>query len=151
MDLVNFAAIAEIISAIAVIISLIFVGTEIRKNTKINEAATFQASVAHDIEILMKLGEDPVIAHIFFAYRDQPDTLSEEEQSQGAHLMAAVIRHIENLYLQYKKGMLSQESWRTRETLILSIIRSPGFIKNTEVHYKGFYDGDFMEYASEHI
>ena len=149
MDITNIASFAEIISAIAVVVSLIFVGLEIRKNTQTTEAATFQASVAHDLELLLKMGDDPKIANTFFTYRDRPDELSEEEQFQGAHLMAATIRHVENLYLQYKKGMLSEDSWNTRKPLVVSIIKSKGFAKNTEVHYAGFYDGDFMKYAKE--
>ena len=149
MDIALMASVAEIISAVAVVVSLIFVGLEVRKNTQISETATFQSSVTHDIDILMSLGENPVIAKAFFDYRDKPDSLGEEAQAQGAHLMAAVIRHMENLYLQYKKGMLSQESWRTREPLVLAIIKSPGFQKNTEVHYAGFFGGDFMKYANE--
>jgi hypothetical protein len=49
----EYALIAEIISAIAVIISLIFVGLQIRSNTKATQASTFHKIDALDINILL--------------------------------------------------------------------------------------------------
>lgn len=147
MTLEQFSQIFEIAGSVAVIGSLIFFGMEFRKNTKVQEAAAFQGSIANDMEILLRLGENTEIARLFFAYRDAPETLSEEEQFQGANLMAAVIRHMENLYFQYQRGMLSEQAWRSKKPLILSAINSPGFKMNTELHYAGFYDGEFMDFA----
>ena len=42
-------AVAEVLGVIGVIVSLVFVGYQIRKNTIASEAATYQASVGYDI------------------------------------------------------------------------------------------------------
>ncbi|NNC50519.1 MAG: hypothetical protein HKN51_05385, partial [Saprospiraceae bacterium] len=47
----EYALIAEIISALAVVTSLIFVGLQIRSNTKATQASTFHEIAALDIHI----------------------------------------------------------------------------------------------------
>ena len=60
----------ELIAAIAVVISLIFVGLQIKDNTIATEAATYQDTVAYDIEILLNMGSTPEMARVFFTFRD---------------------------------------------------------------------------------
>ncbi len=62
----------ELIAAIAVVISLIFVGLQIKDNTIATEAATYKDTVAYDFEILLNLGSTPVLACFFFTFRDDP-------------------------------------------------------------------------------
>jgi hypothetical protein len=49
----GYALLADIISAIAIIISLIFVGLQIKENTKATQASTFHEIAALDIELLL--------------------------------------------------------------------------------------------------
>ncbi len=104
----------ELVAAIAVVISLIFVGLQIRDNTIASEAATYQASVAYDVEILLNAGVSPETARVFYTSRDDPDSLNEDELLQGQTLLTATLRHMENLYVQYEAGMLSDEAWANR-------------------------------------
>jgi hypothetical protein len=127
MKLEKYALIAEIISATAVTISLVFVGLQIRDNTISNEAATFQATVGHDIAILTSAGSSPDTARIFYAYRDNPDNLDGNEFLQGQALFTALARHVENLYLQHEAGMLSDAGWVARQPFVQTLVLSPGY------------------------
>ena len=61
----DWASIAEIISAVAIVVSLIFVGMQIRDNTVATEAATFQDSVGYDLQLLTVVGSDPESTRLF--------------------------------------------------------------------------------------
>ena len=52
MDLENIAHIAEIASSIAVIVSLIYVGAQVRQNTRALKATTYNAVTANSVAIL---------------------------------------------------------------------------------------------------
>ena len=137
----------ELIAAIAVVISLIFVGLQIKDNTIATEAATYQDTVAYDIEILLNMASTPEMARVFFTFRDDPESLSEDEFLQGQTLLNATVRHLENLYLQHEAGMLSDEAWATREPLIRTFVLSPGFDSLMSGSTRQAYGGPFIDYA----
>ena len=103
--------VGELIAAVAVVISIVFVGVQIRDNTIASEAATHQASVAYDLEIVLTVGQNPATARVYRAFRDDPDSLQGDEYTQGEILHIGLFRHNENNYLQYKSGMLSEQVW----------------------------------------
>jgi hypothetical protein len=148
MRLEKWALIADIVGATAIVISLVFVGLEIRSNTLATQAATFQATVAYDVEILLGQGHDADTARVFLAYMNDPDSLSGAELGQGGLLAGASARHMENLFLQHEAGMLSDEAWRARESYIRNGLNRPG-IRRTLRGTSGLWSGSFLDYARE--
>lgn len=147
MRLEKWALVAEIVGAAAIVISLIFVGLEIRGNTQASQAATFQASVAYDIELLLGQGRDADTARAYIAWLNDPDSISGGERAQAGLLSAATVRHMENLYLQHEAGMLSDEAWSAREQYIRSAVNRPGHRRVLENPRN--WSGPFLEYARE--
>lgn len=58
MQLSDWAALAEILSAAAVIVSLIFVGAQIRENTRATHAATLQDHVEYEMDLVTRVGAE---------------------------------------------------------------------------------------------
>jgi hypothetical protein len=143
----EYALIAEIISAFAVIISLIFVGLQIKANTKATQASTFHEIAALDINILLSLGTSKESARIITTFRGNPDALSEEEHNHGLYLFAAELRHVENLFLQNENKMLSKKDWNSRKALVEGMVMSPGFGALLKSPFRKFFDGSFIEFG----
>jgi hypothetical protein len=141
--------VGELIAAIAVVISLIFVGIQIRDNTIASKAATYQETVAYDMQLLLTVGSTPDVARVFFTFVGDPSSLDENEFLQGRSLFTASIRNFENLYVQHEAGMLSDEAWATREPLIRNIILSPGFGDLIRGSTGRNMSGPFFVYAQE--
>ena len=148
-SLSDWGVIAEIVSAVAVTLSLIFVGLQIRDNTVATRAATYQDTVAYDIGNLRAFGESPETATVFYTLRDDPNSLEGGEFLQGRTLFTASIRHMENLYLQHEVGMLSDEAWATHEPLIRTWIQSPGFEILMSGGNERTFGGAFIDYAKQ--
>jgi len=149
LKLKRWASIAEISSAVAVVLSLIFVGLQIRDNTIATQAATYQDSVAYDIELLLTRGTSPDGSRLFWAFLESPDSLTEDEFRRGRDLVGATMRHLENIFLQREAGMLSDDAWSARQPLIRSLVFTPGFSRMTSGDLGQFYGGPFLEYAKE--
>ncbi len=143
----EYALIAEIISAFAVIISLAFVGLQIKANTKATQASTFHEIAALDINILLSLGQSRESARIIEAYRGNPDALSEEDRNHGFYLFAAEIRHVENLFLQNENKMLSKKDWESRKALVEGMLLTPAFGALLKNPNRKFFDGSFIEFG----
>jgi len=147
MKLDKWAQIAEIIGGTAIVISLIFVGFQIRSNTEASKAATLQQISAGEIQLLAMMADDPNKARVVTQAMFEPESLSEDDMLQGFYLFMANIRNLENLYLQYESGFLSEEAWSAKSSLLNLAVNSPGFgllLKNQE---QTALSGPFVEYA----
>lgn len=143
----QYASISQIISAIAIIISLVFVGLQIKGNTKATRASTFHQIAALDIKILLSLGNSKESARIISAFRGNPDALTEDELNHGFYLFAAEVRHVENLFLQNENKMLSKKDWESRKSLVQGMVLSPGFGALLKSPNRKFFDGSFIEFG----
>ena len=122
--LTEFALIAEIVAAVGVIFSLIFVGFQISDGSNETRAATIQA--ASDAESYMNV---TLIAHsgtwdkvVIGAPLD-----SGEETRRGVLLFNLMMTENENRYRQYRSGYLDSQSWDSRLENLRSIVRLPVF------------------------
>lgn len=143
----GFALVAEIISGMAIIISLIFVGIQIKRNTKATQASTFQAIADLDINLLLNFGNSKKLAKLISTFRDNPNSLTEEDQNHGFYLFGAEVRHVENLFLQYENNMLSEKHWQSRKALVDGIVLSNGFGALLKHPFRKYFDGSFIEYG----
>ena len=146
----EYALLAEIISAIVVTLSLIFVGLQIQSNTHASEASTLQAISAIEVEILLASSVSPERAVVISRFAEDPSQLTGQQLEQGAYAMMANFRHWENLYLQYRAGFLSDEAWETRSPVMQGAIGGPGgrwLIENSPQ----IFGGPFLEYTKEVI
>lgn len=143
----EYALIAEIIAGISIVISLIFVGIQIKKNTQATQASTFQAIADLDINLLLNFGNSNETAKLISAFRENPESLTFEQQNHGFYLFGAEVRHVENLFLQYQNKMLSEEHWQSRKALVDGIVLSAGFGALLEHPFRKYFDGSFIEYG----
>lgn len=146
-NLSDWASISEIVSAIVVTLSLIFVGVQIRKNTVATQAATLQDSVGHDARILTTVGATAEASAALYDYSFRPEGLTGERLTQGRWLFASTVRHWENLYLQHLAGTLSADAWKAREPALKALVTCPGWEEYSGSVLGAFMGGPFMEYA----
>ena len=143
----EWASIAEIVGAVAVTVSLVFVGFQIRKNAVATRAATLQSSVSYDVHILTTVGATPGAAAALYGFSFEPRQLDAEQRMQGLWLFASTVRHWENLYLQRLSGTLSADAWRAREAAVNATVLCPGWDEYMSSVLGAFMGGPFMEYA----
>ena len=103
---------AELVTTVGVLVSLVFVGLEIRQNTAVarSQARTDLATLNQDW--LMGMASDPALFRSFQArWLDEPDAqLTPLEQQQAFLAMVAVVRRLENAYLFYEENLIPEEA-----------------------------------------
>ena len=106
----DWASISEIAGAVAIVVSLIYVGFELRENTRAVEAQTRQAFAAQDLAFFESALDRTVVARAM-AKHQSGKKLSELEQSQLETRQNLNFRIFEHAYYQYQKGTLEQSEW----------------------------------------
>ena len=103
--------IADIVGAVAVVVSLVYVARQINQNTQASRSSTRQAIADSALVAVSDLIADSGMAQLMT--RDMAGeefTPAESLRLAGRGYM--VMRHWENIYYQYRTGMLLEDEWR---------------------------------------
>ncbi len=117
LGLSEWASIAEIGAATGVVISLIFVGLELRSNTEATQAATREAINQKDMAYLSLRLDSSVLA-VANAKQLNGEALSPLEESQLVHQEYVNFISFEHSFYQYRKGALEPEEWLRHENIV---------------------------------
>ena len=137
----------EIGGAIGLIGSLIFVGIEIRQNTTAVRGATQQA-VSSQVAEMYRIGaENERMAELVSkAFQD----ISKTDISEGDYVSLWMyqmmgFRRIENIYLQYKNGLLTKDAF---SRIGMGIYRTK-IVREIWDERRGDFEPDFAEFFEE--
>ena len=118
MKLKKWALIAEIVSGIAIVATLIFLILEVKANTSATLAANRQSLASRTEALLQVQSTSKDIARLTIKARRDEEFTDEEQYQFGAHI-GGFVRLAEEGYLQYLDGQLEGGYWKTRgENLI---------------------------------
>ena len=123
LSLSDWANIAEIFAAFAVIFSLIFVGVELQRNTAASQAATREAINQKDLEFLSLRLNSEILAEAH-AKLENGQELSPLEISQLINQEYVNFVSFEHSFYQYRMGTLVEDEWRRHENFVRSQIQT---------------------------
>jgi hypothetical protein len=104
---------ANLIAAVGVIISLLFVAYEVNQNTDASLAANRHIVIASLREQLLVRAQSPSLAAAVAA-ASSGKKLTPVQQAQYAPYIIAVLKSVEEAHFQYKEGGLDKEYLDTR-------------------------------------
>jgi len=126
MNIESMANFADVIGGAAVIVSLIYVGIQIRRNAKSSQSQTSQAAHESLANVSLEMAKDSDLSSFLRKGMIAFDELSEDEQFQFVILLTTTFRRYENIFYQYKRGFLEEGLWKGYEQSILLIFYSRG-------------------------
>ena len=127
MPLDQIANIAEISAAALIIVSLIYVGIQIRQNTRAVRGSTLQMNTDFWGTLCLRLAE-PEMAQAYAAgMAGQPD-IRPAHYSQFFFICRAMFLGFENQYYQFRQGILDREIYLAYErSMQTQLLLFPGF------------------------
>ena len=134
-------AISEIIGAIAVVVSLIYLAGEVRQNTRAIRGSTLDAITAHqqfELQWSSELGAS------FRKSLEAPDTLTYEESWKLSEWMTAAFAARQNEYHQFRQGLLDDAVWESLQNIIRFILGSEWAMGWWRDYGKGYLSAEFV-------
>jgi hypothetical protein len=110
LDLSKLAAISEIVATVAVVISLLFVGYSIKRNTDELHSSNTNFLYELDAQITADLSREPGLSSILVKVA-QNDALSEIEKIQYVNLQHRFLTVWEIAWTQHNSGLLDFDEW----------------------------------------
>jgi hypothetical protein len=105
MNLSSFADVADLLAALGVIVSLIYVGYQLKETRKAGRAATAQARTDLGVQLISARWTTD-IADLLATSVDDPNSLSKVDNFKLKGFFSAHIRHSMNMYYQQREGFL---------------------------------------------
>ena len=126
MDWEAAGAIGEIIGALAVFLTLIYLATQIRQNTKAVQASAVDASISKVTSVRQSIYENAEVAGIYVKGTANPDDLDEESRFRFRVLMHNIFLAISNIYSQTSFAGLSTSTWESQLVILTRVVTTPG-------------------------
>lgn len=122
MSIQDWAAIADVIGAAAIVVTLIYLAVQIRDGNREARANAIQAAIRNEIEVGAVIAPHGEIWN---------KVLSAEPLDAGAEVRTAIVLYnllmteAENRYYQFRSGYLDEQAWKSREASLERIVQLP--------------------------
>ena len=126
MTLEEIYYISQIAAAIAIFASLIFVGIQLRQNTRAVLVSTSQAHFTMWTSAAAPLVENADMARIYLQALSDFDGLTDQDRLRFVVFTGDVFRFYESSRLQWRRGQLDAELWHSVEVNIRAFATQPG-------------------------
>ena len=111
MDWNAIGAIANVISALAVVVTLVYLAYQLRENTKALRSSSADSALAAVLEFTGDMARDDELNRLFTMGTEDWDSLSESDRARLAYMLFRFFKIMENIHYYHMLGTLDEESW----------------------------------------
>ncbi len=121
------AAVAEAAGAVAVIVTLVYLAFQIRRNTAALRSTATQGAHDQASEFYRTLSTDPELVMIVVRGCEAPDELSEAELGQFYSFLMRAMFNLQNWYLQTQDQLMDEALLSSWSRIVTGFSGTPGF------------------------
>lgn len=116
----------EIVGMFLVVLSLVFVGLEMRQAHEISLSQAYQSRTATAAEWNYELAANPAALSGFLkANEGRDDEITVEERAAVYRMVASVMYLYDNAHYQYQQGFVSADFWGTTRSALKNFMTPP--------------------------
>ncbi len=150
LKLAEYASVAEIIGAFAVVISLVYVGMQVN-----DSASAVRAASANDVNVALQswyleIGTNQQTSELFYRALTSEEALSSEEEFQYLMMLHGAFLAFQNSYLLAEEGTIDTELREAITAAIVGIKQLPGMRRYWRQR-KSYLHSGFAAYVDQLI
>ena len=130
-------AVAELVGAVGVVASLLYVAVQVRQNTGALRASAEQDAITALRLFQRSLLEDDRL-RVFRAGSEDWDSLDDDDRARFVILVSEFLRTFESIYMLRVRGSLEPDVWRGLSVLLQDHGTSPGVQRYFEMRRDSF-------------
>jgi hypothetical protein len=143
-----YAAIGEIVSAVAVVVSILFLAYEIRENTEVmraTAAAESRDSLASSSDLILNFNNE--MLDLMARSSQRPSALKDLSAQDRFRMMSfqrSIFRRAEAQFFRYQAGLLDEEVWGTVRNRVVLNIANPLWREIWDLESRSVYTKAFI-------
>ena len=144
-------SIAELISGIAVLITLIYLAIQIKQNTATAREAILRSQTDRNMDNSKFMAGTPGMMDIFIRAMEDPDAVTKEERWRFGSYMFAMFLDFQEAYHYHVSGRQDDYWWPTQRENIKVYLRRPGGQYWWHSEGSRFLDKRFIDYVNTEL
>jgi hypothetical protein len=141
---------AEVLGALAVLITLFYLARQIRQNTEEIRSANYHSVTDSFNELNLTIAGNPDLARVFRLGNEAYEKLSQDEQYQYGFLIHSVFRIMDVIKFQSQHGTNDITLWEFEKKTIDMVLAGPGARKWWRERPYNFSQ-DFVTYVEKNV
>ena len=126
MDWNAVGALGEVVGALAVVLTLIYLSVQVRQNSAAIRSATRADIAKTQAEMNWRFAEHPSVSTTTYAYLRGED-LNKDAEVIATACISGALRTFENQYFSYIEGNFSKSIWDGYRNNIRFVVTTPNF------------------------
>ena len=143
-------AIGEIIGAIAVVVTLIYLAAQMKNNTAAIRLASQQTTTTGRADTLRFLSGTEAVSDLVWEGGRNPESLSPKDWQRFMLATASAVRAIEMAFMDWEEGRMSHELWSAQHQSLIFWFKQAGLRKFLDEYGATFYP-PFTKYIREEV
>ena len=150
MRLERLSATAELVSSVAIVLTLGYLAVQTQQNTKALQANARQASLDSELGLIYMILEHPVLyTGPMLELSDRDYTETELIQIMAGEV--AMLRTRENYWMQYQAGALDAATWESYRSVTIDSIRQYERSRQVWGLFKSQFDPRFADEVDSYL
>ena len=140
-------AIAQLVSSIGVVISLLYLAVQVHRSTRIAKLAAQDAATTALREVTRPFAENADVEKIWRKGLEDLSVLSVDEKARFFHVAFQFLKAMETIHFHYIYGLMEEQVWRGWRNLYEHYLDSPGLNHYWQLRHYLFSDR-FQEFVA---
>ncbi len=150
MDITTLAAWGEFIGGIAVVVSLVYLASQIRQNSRLLRASTASVSGDTSNRVSTLMVQDPEVARIYWEGIADRDGLSEPDRQRFDPMIGLFMAGMNQEHQFAQDGVIAPGVWESRIRGTRRLLQQPGMSRWLD-DFRYLYGDEFGEFVDDLI
>jgi hypothetical protein len=142
-------AVGEVVGALAVVITLLFLSQQLRQNTRTVRKA-YRSQMAETVSNSISVMQNPEFARVMVIALNDSDSMTPEDRVVFGSFILSILRIWEDAYFQWVDGDYESGAWRANRVYMLDTLSIPGVYSFFETR-KAWLDSRFVAYVEAEL
>jgi hypothetical protein len=123
-DAIN--AVSQLVSSIAVVLSVLYLGIQVHRSTRVAKLATQDAAATALRDVTKPLMENAELERIWRIGLEDLSALSTEDRARFFHAAYQFLKAFETIHFHYVYGLMDRQLWEGWRGLLQHYVAAPG-------------------------
>src|SRR5882724_1215844 len=119
-------AVSQLVSSIAVVLSVLYLGIQVHRSTRVAKLATQDAAATALREVTKPFMENAEVERIWRIGLENVAALSVEERARFFHAAYQFLKAFETIHFHYVYGLMDKQLWEGWRGLLRHYVAAPG-------------------------
>lgn len=140
-------AMSQLISSIAVVLSVLYLGIQVHRSTRVAKVAAQDSAASAVRDVTNTFMDNAEMARIWRVGLENLSSLSIDDQARFFHGAHQFLKAFETIHFHHVNGLMDKQIWLGWQELLRHYIGSPGIAHYWNLRNK-LFSGPFREYVA---